>query len=168
MISVRVPATSANLGSGYDSIGLALKFYNVFKVRGLLPKGKYDLETVGEGSNEAQDVKSNGVIMGYEAACAEWGMEAINARPLDAGLEVSDRPPAPPAGTPVISNTDQEVGPTPAVLLSVSVSREDASTLDRLIERLVNAGVTTVYLESGLLSHTAIALREAGIAVRRA
>lgn len=93
MISIRVPATSANLGSGYDSIGLALKFYNVFNVRGLLPKGKYDLETVGEGSTEAQDVKSNGVIMGYEAACAQWGMEApglnllsLNAIPFCRGL----------------------------------------------------------------------------------
>lgn len=93
MISVRVPATSANLGSGYDSIGLALKFYNVFKVRELLPKGTYHLETVGEGSRESQDLSSNGVIMGYQSACSEWGIDApgldllsLNAIPFCRGL----------------------------------------------------------------------------------
>ncbi len=32
MIKVQVPATSANLGPGYDSLGLALKLYNVVQV----------------------------------------------------------------------------------------------------------------------------------------
>ena len=29
MVRVTVPATSANMGSGYDSIGIALDLYNV-------------------------------------------------------------------------------------------------------------------------------------------
>ncbi len=93
MISVRVPATSANLGSGYDSIGVALGFYNVFKVRKKLPPGVYCFESIGEGASEALDPSSNGVIMGYEAACLEWGMEApgldllsLNAIPFCRGL----------------------------------------------------------------------------------
>ena len=28
-VTVKVPATSANMGSGYDSIGIALDLYNV-------------------------------------------------------------------------------------------------------------------------------------------
>ena len=28
MIKIQIPATSANLGAGYDSLGLALDFYN--------------------------------------------------------------------------------------------------------------------------------------------
>ena len=28
MIKIKIPATSANLGAGYDSLGLALDFYN--------------------------------------------------------------------------------------------------------------------------------------------
>ena len=28
MISIKVPATSANLGSGFDSLGVALNWYN--------------------------------------------------------------------------------------------------------------------------------------------
>lgn len=33
VVSVRVPATSANLGPGFDCLGLALQLYNVVKVR---------------------------------------------------------------------------------------------------------------------------------------
>jgi hypothetical protein len=51
--------------------------------------------------------------------------------------------------------------------LTVSAAREDAASLDRLIGRMARVGVKVAYLESGLLSHTAIALREAGIIVRR-
>ena len=29
MVRVTVPATSANMGSGYDSIGIALELYNI-------------------------------------------------------------------------------------------------------------------------------------------
>jgi len=32
MIQVRVPATSANMGSGFDSLGVALGFYNTIKI----------------------------------------------------------------------------------------------------------------------------------------
>lgn len=31
MISVRVPATSANMGPGFDSLGIALKLYNEYE-----------------------------------------------------------------------------------------------------------------------------------------
>ena len=30
MIKVRVPATSANLGPGFDSVGIALNIYNEY------------------------------------------------------------------------------------------------------------------------------------------
>lgn len=33
MIRVRVPATSANLGPGFDTLGMALKFYNYFEAQ---------------------------------------------------------------------------------------------------------------------------------------
>lgn len=37
MLKVRVPATSANLGPGFDAVGIALKLYNDFYIR---PQGK--------------------------------------------------------------------------------------------------------------------------------
>ena len=33
MIKVKVPATSANLGSGFDSLGIALTMYNTIYIR---------------------------------------------------------------------------------------------------------------------------------------
>lgn len=99
---------------------------------------------------------------------AEWGMQAINARQAGDLLNAADdQAGGPPPGTPVVSSTEDEISSTSAVVLTVSVAREDAACLERLIERMVDAGVTHAYLESGLLSHTAIALREAGIHVRR-
>jgi hypothetical protein len=99
---------------------------------------------------------------------AEWGMQAMNARPIGDLLVPSDNYDLrPPPGTPVVSSTDQSIAPTPAVILTVSAAREDAASLETLIGRMVHAGVEVAYLESGLLSHTAIALREAGILVRR-
>ena len=41
LLSLRVPATSANLGSGFDTLGMALSLYNVFNVRELLPEGRF-------------------------------------------------------------------------------------------------------------------------------
>ena len=32
MIKVRIPATSANIGSGFDSLGLALDLYNYRRI----------------------------------------------------------------------------------------------------------------------------------------
>lgn len=61
-------------------------------------------------------------------------------------------------------------GPIPNgsdILLDVSVAREHHGTLTNLIHRLQAANVGVVYLKSGLLSHLAIALREAGLTVRR-
>ena len=48
MITIKTPATSANLGSGFDCLGIALKLYNSFQVE------KYDhnfLENIDEEYN---------------------------------------------------------------------------------------------------------------------
>jgi hypothetical protein len=58
--------------------------------------------------------------------------------------------------------------PDGQLVLDVSLAREDHPVLDRLIGRLQQAGVRVVWLRSGLLSHLAITLREAGMEVRRA
>ena len=54
-----------------------------------------------------------------------------------------------------------------SVLLDVSIAREYHGDLDVLISKLRQADVSYVYLASGLLSHLAIGLREAGLEVRR-
>ncbi|MDR3331280.1 MAG: homoserine kinase [Synergistaceae bacterium] len=93
LLRIRVPATSANLGSGFDSLGMALSLYNVFSVTELLPPGEFYSSVVGEGARELTDVKSNLVIQSYVRACEEWsvegpgfGINSNNVIPLCRGL----------------------------------------------------------------------------------
>ena len=58
--------------------------------------------------------------------------------------------------------------PAGPLLLEVSVAREEHQRLSTFVERLTRAGTREVYLRSGLLSHLAINLREAGLTVRGA
>ena len=48
MIRVKVPATSANLGPGFDSMGLALRLYNEFEIT----KTDGGIEIIQEGFNK--------------------------------------------------------------------------------------------------------------------
>ncbi len=48
MILARVPATSANLGAGFDCLGLAIDLYNDVA---LIPGGPFRIEIVGEGAD---------------------------------------------------------------------------------------------------------------------
>lgn len=76
LLTLRVPATSANLGSGFDTLGMAVSLYNVFSVTELLPSGEYRIDAHGEGSRELSDPKANLVVGAYEQACGMWGIEA--------------------------------------------------------------------------------------------
>lgn len=75
LLNLRVPATSANLGSGFDAIGMAVSLYNIFKVMELRPSGVYEIEAHGEGCRELADPKANMVITTYESTCKRWGVE---------------------------------------------------------------------------------------------
>lgn len=93
LFRVKVPASSANLGSGFDTVGLALSLYNFFDVLELLPTGMYKVEVEGEGAGDEALEVHNGVVKAYEGACQGWGMEApglrlrtLNAIPLKRGL----------------------------------------------------------------------------------
>ena len=93
LFRVKVPASSANLGSGFDTVGMALSLYNFFDVVEILPPGQYSVDVIGEGAGEAALMARNGVVASYERACREWGMEppglmlrTMNAIPLKRGL----------------------------------------------------------------------------------
>lgn len=93
MITVRVPATSANLGAGYDAIGVALEFYNLFRVMAFLEEGKYVIDTVGAGGAASSVPENNILITSYEKACRQWGIASpglnlvsLNAIPFCRGL----------------------------------------------------------------------------------
>lgn len=97
-IRVEVPATSANLGAGYDCIGLALAMTNQvdLEVRSW-SRGKVELRVEGEGAAELPADRSNRFVLGLEAALAAargeappadagWSISMVNHIPLERGL----------------------------------------------------------------------------------
>lgn len=93
MIRLKVPATTANLGSGFDTLGMALSLYNIFTVKEILPEGEYTCEVWGEGIDELKDARKNMLVTSYIKACNEWDVpvkgfafESCNAVPLNRGL----------------------------------------------------------------------------------
>ncbi len=66
MLVSKVPATTANLGVGFDTLGLALKLYNIFEVRVTEPDTPDTIEIVGEGREELIKRENNSFIKAIE------------------------------------------------------------------------------------------------------
>ncbi len=49
LLRVKVPASSANLGSGFDTVGWPSPCINFFDVLEILPTGQYEIDVIGEG-----------------------------------------------------------------------------------------------------------------------
>lgn len=75
LMTLRVPATSANLGSGFDTIGMAVSLYNIFKVVELLPEGEFKCDAHGEGARELSEPDANLVITAYKKTCERWNVK---------------------------------------------------------------------------------------------
>ena len=96
-VVVEVPASSANLGAGYDCIGVALGLTNRIEVevRGW-SRGEVELTVQGEGEGELGGDRDNRCVQGIEAALREvrgelpegigWRIEMHNEIPLARGL----------------------------------------------------------------------------------
>jgi len=78
-VRVRVPATSANLGPGFDSFGLALALYDDVVVR--VAESGLAVDVAGEGADEVRRDKRNLVVRAVQAA-----FEVLGGQPR--GLEV--------------------------------------------------------------------------------
>ncbi|MBI2874316.1 MAG: hypothetical protein HYY09_04465, partial [Firmicutes bacterium] len=85
-VRVRVPATSANLGPGFDVLGLALAVHNEVEMR-LLPEG-LQVEVEGEGASELPFDEGN---LAYRAAVA--GFTSMGWAPPGLGIRVVNRIP---------------------------------------------------------------------------
>lgn len=96
-VAVEVPATSANLGAGYDCLGMALELTNRIglEVRSW-GRGAIELSVDGEGAGELPADSRNRFVLGVEAAIREargsvpegasWRIEMVNRIPLSRGL----------------------------------------------------------------------------------
>jgi homoserine kinase len=95
--TVEVPATSANLGAGYDCLALALAITNTItlEVRSW-SRGEIELTVDGEGVGELTQDRDNRFVRGVEAAMrlargdlpdgVGWRVEMRNDIPLSRGL----------------------------------------------------------------------------------
>ena len=96
-VVVQVPASSANLGAGYDCLGVALALTNrvEVEVRGW-SRGAIELTVDGEGRNELREDHDNRFVRGLEAALVQgrgrlpedigWRISMDNTIPLARGL----------------------------------------------------------------------------------
>ena len=57
-VTVKVPASSANLGPGYDTLGLALGYYDELTVERIAEGLEFELS--GEGSDTCHATKTSG------------------------------------------------------------------------------------------------------------
>jgi homoserine kinase len=73
-VTVRVPATSANLGPGFDALGLALGLHDVVEAR-IIP-GRVTIEVTGVGTAAAADGDGHLVIRAMRA-----GFGALDGQP---------------------------------------------------------------------------------------
>ena len=71
-VRVRVPATSANLGPGFDAFGIALGLYDELEVRALGSPG-VTVEVTGEGAGQVPDDEQHLVVSSLRAALDQVG-----------------------------------------------------------------------------------------------
>jgi len=88
-VTVIAPATSANLGPGFDCIGMALDLWNELTVT----EGDFNIETKGEGHGDIPSDSRNLIVTGVESAFLESGKKlpkfsykATNKIPFSRGL----------------------------------------------------------------------------------
>lgn len=74
MVRVRVPASTANLGPGFDALGLALALYDEVEVA-LAPSG-LQVEVRGEGAGQVPTDETHLVVRALRAACARCSYRA--------------------------------------------------------------------------------------------
>lgn len=78
-VEVTVPATSANLGPGFDTLGLALSVYDTLVVTELSP-GTVEIEVSGSGADEIPRDDSNLIVRTVAHVYADAGRPAPGLR----------------------------------------------------------------------------------------
>lgn len=86
----RVPATSANLGPGFDCLGLAVALRNEVAIE---TSEEFSIEIEGEGAGELPRERANLIVRSMEhvaasvsAALPDFSMHCLNRIPLERGL----------------------------------------------------------------------------------
>ncbi len=72
-LRVRVPATTANLGSGFDCVGMALDFHDDLELEVTPERGVLDVSVTGQGAEAVPKDESHLVVASLLAGLEEWG-----------------------------------------------------------------------------------------------
>ena len=73
-VTVKVPATSANLGPGFDTLGMALSYYDELIVEAVAGSGAV-VEVHGEGAGEVATDEKNLVVKSIAYTFAKYGQK---------------------------------------------------------------------------------------------
>ena len=127
LVRVKAPATTANMGPGYDCLGMALDVWNTIEVE-VLDSGEPVVEVTGEGAGELGTGRDNLVYRSMEFLFQDAGQEmplvrirCDNAIPLARGMGSSA---AAIAGGLVAANAICSQDYTPNDLLEMAATIE--------------------------------------------
>ena len=87
MAQISVPATSANIGPGFDSLGIALDLRDHYAAQ-ILDDATFDVDVTGEGAQELKTDKNNLVIKAMMK-----GFEFMGAKPRGIALRALNNTP---------------------------------------------------------------------------
>lgn len=92
-LRVRVPATTANLGSGFDCVGMALDFYDELHLEMLDDPGVLVIDVEGQGAKDVPTDETHLVMSSLLAGLQEWDgrrpgmrLRCLNLIPHSRGL----------------------------------------------------------------------------------
>ena len=154
-VVVRVPATSANLGPGFDTLGLALSVYDELDVTAL-PEGELEITVEGEGTEDVPRDASHLVVRAIAFAYESVGrrmpglrLVARNVIPHGRGLGSS--------GAAVVSGLlaakgllagDVEFGPDALLRLATELEGHPDNVAPALF-----GGLTIAWVDDGVPQH---------------
>ena len=78
-VHVKVPATSANLGPGFDTLGMALSFYDELEVEAVAGQDVF-VEVIGEGEGEVPTGADNLVVKSIAYTFERFGQQLPGLR----------------------------------------------------------------------------------------
>lgn len=156
-ITVRVPATSANLGPGFDCMGLALDLYNTFTIR---LGQSFAIDVTGEAANQLPRTRDNFVVQSMERVFDEVAIDRViipdyalvldNQIPVSSGLGSSAS--AIVAGLMLGNELVRHVAPDAALsraaLLDIATDIEGHP--DNVAPALMGGGVLAFHNRAGL------------------
>ena len=154
-VVVRVPATSANLGPGFDTLGLALSLYDDLDVTSLREPG-LDIQAQGEGADEIPRDESNLLVraMAYAFEAVDRPMPGLRLRarntiPHGRGLGSSGA--AVVAGILAVKGLlegDVEIGPDTMLRLATELEGHPDNVAPALF-----GGLTIAWMDEAMPQH---------------